>query len=296
MTTALDSILVPFEARNGDVRIRGVSAGEGPVVVLLHGFPEFWYGWRHQLPALAAAGYRAVAPDLRGYGLSDKPTSLRAYAGQELTGDVAAVIRACGVDSATVVGHDWGGAIAWLTAMSHADVVDRLVILNAPHPAVFAAALRSPGQALRSSYMGFFNVPIVPELALRAGRFALLRWALTAATVNPTSFTEEDLDRYVEAWSEPGALTTMLALYRAMGRTMARQLPTRRVPTRGRRIDAPTMVIWGTRDPVLPPSLADPGRDRVPDLRLHLVETSGHFVAAEAPDTVNDHLLAFLAE
>src|SRR5262249_22187334 len=136
-----------------------VEAGTGPLVVLLHGFPEFWYAWRHQIPALAGAGYYVVAPDLRGYNESDKPLGVRNYRIELLVQDVVALIEHTGVRRAVVVGHDWGGVIAWQLAMDHPERVDRLVILNAPHPAAFLRELRRPTQLLRSAYMLFFQLP-----------------------------------------------------------------------------------------------------------------------------------------
>ncbi len=221
MDTAVDELVTHRMVDVGEVTLHVAEAGTGPLVVLLHGFPEFWYGWRHQIPALAAAGYRVAAPDLRGYGLSDKPRGEAAYGGPALTGDVAGLVRALGEQRAVVVGHDWGGVIAWLTAMSRPEVVDRLVVANAPHPAVFGRALASPAQLLRSSYMGFFQLPAVPELLLGAGGATVLRRLLRAATVRPDAFTEADLARYAEAFAEPGALSGALAYYRSMGRSLA---------------------------------------------------------------------------
>jgi len=305
----------------GDVRLHAVEAGEGPLVVLMHGFPEFWYSWRHQIPALAAGGYRVVAVDLRGYHLSDKPRAVSAYRGAALAGDVAGLVTALGERAATIVGHDWGGVVAWLTALSHPEVVQRLAIANAPHPAVFAEALRSPAQWARSSYMLAFQLPVVPELVLGAAHGALLRAALRGATVRREAFTDDDLARYAESYAEPGALRGALAYYRSMGRRMARDAdlgavarrlaaaPTRRLlrrpapehvaaPARRARgpISAPTLILWGTRDPVLPVALADPGPELVPDRRVVLVEDAGHFVQSDAPEQVNAALLAFLAE
>jgi pimeloyl-ACP methyl ester carboxylesterase len=314
MTESLEELVVHRMVEVGDVRLHVVEAGEGPLVVLLHGFPEFWYSWRHQIPALAAAGYRVVAPDLRGYHLSDRPGPVSAYRGEALTGDVAGLIAACGESRATVVGHDWGGIVAWLTAMTRPEVVERLVVCNAPHPARFAEGLRSPQQWVRSAYMLAFQAPLLPELVLSAGRGAALRALLRLAAVRPDAFTDAELARYAEAFPDPAALRGPLAYYRWMGRRMAGGMDvgalTRRLLGRGRpqtggdtpraqrvrRIDAPTLVLWGTRDPVLPVSLADPGEEHVPDRRVRLVEHAGHFVQADAPEQVNAALLAFLAE
>jgi epoxide hydrolase 4 len=193
------------EARVGDgIRLHYVEAGEGPLVVLLHGFPEFWYGWRCQIPALAQAGLRVVAPDMRGYNLSDKPPGWRAYGIDLLTGDIADVIRDLGEERAYVVGHDWGAAVAYATAMRHPEVVRRLAILNAPHPARMLEGFRTLRQLRKSWYMFFFQLPVLPERALARDGFALAKRALRAGSA-PGSFSDEDLGRYVDAWSQPGA-------------------------------------------------------------------------------------------
>ena len=153
----------------GDVRLHYVEAGEGPLVLLLHGFPQFWYQWRHQVPALVEAGFRVVAPDMRGYNLSDKPPGVRPYRLELLARDVKRLILACGEGKADVVGHDWGAIAAWIAAMRYPGRVGRLAILNVPHPARFPEGLLSPRQLLRSSYVFFFQIPRLPEEAIRAG-------------------------------------------------------------------------------------------------------------------------------
>jgi pimeloyl-ACP methyl ester carboxylesterase len=165
----------------GGLRLHCVEAGTGPLVVLLHGFPEFWYAWRHQLPALASAGYRVVAPDLPGYNTSDKPPRVRDYRPQVLAREVADLIVALGAGSATVAGHDWGGALAWLLAMHHPERVQRLVILNAPHPVRFLKGLRSPRQLRRSWYILTFQLPWLPERLVAARDFHGLRRAWVAS-------------------------------------------------------------------------------------------------------------------
>jgi pimeloyl-ACP methyl ester carboxylesterase len=170
----------------GDVRLHYVEAGEGPLVLLLHGFPQFWYQWRHQIPALVEAGFRVVAPDMRGYNLSDKPLGVQAYRVELLARDVERLILACGEWTADVVGHDWGAIAAWVVAMRHPDRVGKLAILNVPHPARFLDGLLSPMQLLRSSYVSFFQIPRLPEEVIRAGDFALLRSSITIAPSSGT--------------------------------------------------------------------------------------------------------------
>jgi pimeloyl-ACP methyl ester carboxylesterase len=273
----------------GDVRLHYVEAGEGPLVVLLHGFPQFWYMWRFQIPALAEAGFRVVAPDMRGYNLSEKPRGVSSYRVELLAQDVERLIRACGEESAVVVGHDWGAAVAWVTAMMHPEMIKRLGILNVPHPERFARGLLRPAQLLRSSYMFFFQVPRLPEKVLAARDFAALRHTLRNETTRLGTFADEDIERYAEALARPGALTAALNYYRALFR---------RNPLKARallrRIEVPVIVIWGERDRFLGKELAEPEPTWVPNLRVERLPDASHFVAEDRPDEVNSLLIEFL--
>ncbi len=272
------------------VRLHCVEAGDGPLVVLLHGFPEFWYSWRYQIPALATAGFHVVAPDMRGYNLSDKPAGVSSYRWELLTRDVAGLIRARGAGRAVVVGHDWGGAVAWLFAMRYPELVERLVIMNAPHPAVFRRALRTRRQLWKSRYMLFFQLPWLPEWGIRARDFALLRRLLRREPARPDAFSPADIDRYVAAAGRPGALTGSINYYRALlrhgGRGLWRAL---------RRIDRPVLVIWGQRDPYLEAELAEPGPAWAPQARVERLPQASHWVQLDQPEEVNRLLLDFLA-
>jgi len=270
----------------GEVRLHCAEAGQGPLVLLLHGFPECWASWRNQLPALAKAGFRAIAPDLRGYGKSDKPSGLDAYRIEVLARDVAQLIEALDVDRARVVGHDWGGAVAWFFAMWHPERLERLSILNAPHPARFSRALKRPGQFLRQSHVLFFQLPWLPEAALRAGDFFLLRQLFRRDPARPGAYSDADIEEIVACAREPGALTGMLAWYRAMIR--------RPTHTRWQRIERPVQVIWGEKDRYLSRDVAEPSRDWVPDLRFTAIPEASHWVQADAPDRVNGLLIDFL--
>ncbi len=277
------------EATVNGVRLHYVHEGTGPLVVLLHGFPEFHYSWKHQIPVLAEAGYRVIAPDQRGYNTSDKPRGVRAYRMENLAADVAALIRHTGEEKATVVGHDWGGAIAWATAMAYPAMVQRLAVLNAPHPALFLRALRTPKQLLKSWYMFFFQLSWLPEALIFSGNFAGLEKTLRTDPLRPGTFSEEDIARYKEALARPGALTAAIHYYRALFRrnplTASRDF---------RPLDMPTLVIWGDRDRYLQTELLD-GLDRwVHHLRVEKLSGVSHWVQNEAPERVNALLLDFL--
>jgi epoxide hydrolase 4 len=273
-------------AELGDVKLHYVEAGDGPLVVLLHGFPEFWFGWRLQIAPLAAAGFRVVAPDTRGYNLSSRPTGVAAYSADKLADDIRGLIRERGAESAFVVGHDWGGTIAWTMAMNHPEVVDRLAILDAAHPRTLQEGLPHPGQLRRSWYFFYFALPGLPEQQVRAGRFRFFRRFLRDAR---PPYTPEELDRYVEAWSQPGAVTAMINYYRCSVRT-----PPKKAKAAIRPISSPTLVIWGQRDRFLGPRLAEPSRDDVPNLdRVERLPNASHWVHHDEAERVNQLLIDF---
>jgi pimeloyl-ACP methyl ester carboxylesterase len=274
-----------------DVRLHYVEAGSGPLVVLLHGFPDFWYSWRYQLPALVEAGFRVVAPDMRGYNLSDKPPGVRAYRPELLARDVQQLIRSRGEERAVVVGHDWGAAVAWLVAMRHPEVVERLAILNVPHPERFMRGLFTPRQLLKSWYVFFFQLPRLPEASLRAGKFAVLRRTFRTDPTRAGAFTDQDIRRYVEALARPGALTAAINYYRALFRR-----DPRRARADLRRIEAPVLIIWGERDRYLGAELAEPSPELVPNARVERLPDASHWVHMDRPERVNALLLDFLAD
>lgn len=277
-----------FVKANG-LRFHLVEAGQGPLVLLLHGFPEFWYGWRHQIGALAER-FRVVVPDLRGYNLSDKPAS--GYRLDHLVADVEGLVEALGEERAAIVGHDWGGAIAWATAMWAPRRVERLAILNAPHPgAYFRELRRNPKQWLKGWYIGFFQIPRLPEWALgRRGCRPIARM-LRESSIVPGAFTDADLAHYRRAMCRPGALTGALAYYRALGR-----MPPWELARQARLTTASTLVIWGEQDVALVPRLADGLEMWAPDLRVHRLASASHWIQHERPETVNRLLLDFLSD
>jgi epoxide hydrolase 4 len=288
MSISLQSGLRDGYAQLGATRLHYVEAGEGPLVVLLHGFPEFWRSWRFQIPALAAAGFRVVAPDMRGYNTSSKPAGVAAYDMDVLSADVRDLIRERGAERALLAGHDWGAAVAWGTAMNHPEVVERLAILNVPHPRRMLHGLRTLRQLRRSWYMFAFQLPGIPEAGLRAGRFWFMRRVFNVEP-RPGAFPPEEIAHYVEAWSQPGALTAMVNYYRAA----LRQTPGR-ASARMRVVQAPTRVIWGERDVHLGAELAEPDRADVPNLeRVVRLPSASHWVQHDEPERVTELLLEF---
>ncbi len=268
-------------ATNG-IHLHAVEAGpeDGPLMILLHGFPEFWYGWRSQIAPLAGAGYRVLVPDQRGYNTSDKPKGVRAYNLDLLARDIVGLIDDAGREKAYVVGHDWGGMVGWWLGLKHADRLERLALLNIPHPGVMQKTLRkSAAQRKRSSYMFFYQLPWLPERTLSKNDYKYLAKALKV-TSRPGTFTDEDVRIYKEAWSQPGALTAMLSWYRMMLRARPSRPPSSRVTV-------PTMMIWGTKDRFLGEEMAQPSIDRCDRGRLARIEEATHWVQHEEPDRVN---------
>ena len=289
-TTTRSAFGIGVDLRDGyaevgdDVTLHYVEAGTGPLVVLLHGFPEFWYGWREQIAPLVQAGYRVVAPDLRGYNLSSKPADFTDYTADKPAADIAALIRALGGGTATVVGHDWGGSIAWTLAMNSPEVVERLVVLNAAHPRKLNEGLKSPRQLERSWYFFYFQLMGTPERHAAKDDWKFFTRFFRDAQ---PAYTADELDRYREAWSQDGAATGMIDYYRAAVRLGSKQ----KVLT----VTAPTLVIWGEQDRFLGSGLAEPHAEDVPNLvAVERLESASHWVHHDEADRVNRLLLDFL--
>ncbi len=273
--------------RANGITLHGIEAGpeDGPLVILLHGFPEFWWGWRYQIAPLTDAGFRVLVPDQRGYNLSDKPEGRSAYDLDTLAKDVIGLADALGRQTFHVVGHDWGGLVAWWTASRYPDRVARMVVLNAPHPSVVGSYMRShPTQMLRSLYAGFFQIPRLPEAMLSANGHRSLKDALLRTSRRGT-FSDEDIALYEKSWLQPGALTAMLNWYRA--------LPLR--PTmKDATVQAPTLVIWGSRDRFLEKGLAEASLALCKAGDIRWIESATHWVHHEEPEVVNEALVGFL--
>jgi pimeloyl-ACP methyl ester carboxylesterase len=283
-----------YATASGGVRLHYVEAephattakGTAKSCLLLHGFPEFWYTWRHQIPALAAAGFRALAPDQRGYNLSDKPAGVESYRVHNIVEDAAELIRQTGRGRAFVVGHDWGGAIAWAVAIHHPELVEKLVVINGAHPAAYMRELRTLGQLRKSWYVFFFQLPRLPEWAFGRRNFGWLERVMRRDPVRPGAFSEEDIRAYKEALAQPGALTATINWYRAVGR--------HRLPADApKEVAAPTLLIWGERDRYLGRRLTEGLEPWVPNLRVERMPDASHWVQEEYPERVNRLMIEF---
>ena len=266
-----------------------VEAGPatGPLVILLHGFPEFWWAWRHQITPLAKQGYRVVALDMRGYNLSEAPEGIPAYRLDRLVSDIVALADFHQAGRFYLVGHDWGGIVAWSVAASHPERLERLAIMSAPHPGqgLWKSALKHPSQMIRSSYVALFQLPWLPEAALKKLEFASLRATLKASS-RPATFCASDLQRYVGAWSRPGKLTAMLNYYRALRQRSTYQSP--------ERIKPPVLILWGEKDTFLERHLAQSALKLCNDGHLEIVGQTTHWLHLEAPDRVTSLLKQFI--
>jgi pimeloyl-ACP methyl ester carboxylesterase len=269
-----------------DLHVLEAGPEEGPLVVLLHGFPDFNWGWRHQIEHLAEQGFRVVAPDQRGYNLSSKPRGIAAYHLDTLAADVIALVDCYNRPSFCLAGHDWGGVIAWWVAARYPNRVERVAILNAPHPDVFVRFLRRhPGQMVRSLYVAFFQLPFLPEALMKRNNCAMLRRALTRSSL-PGAFSEDELKSYVEAWKQPGALTAMVNYYRALARRPWR---------RPARIHPRTLVLWGKQDVFLKSASATASLKLCDRGQIVFLERAGHWVQREEATTINEALTDFFS-
>lgn len=274
-----------FIETNG-IRLHYVTQGSGPLMLFLHGFPEFWYTWRHQIPVFAEH-FTVVAVDLRGYNDSDKPQDVQAYTTAELVKDVAGVITGLGYEKCILVGHDWGGAIAWNFAYTHSEMLDKLIILNCPHPRRFLDGLANPAQLMRSAYMGFFQIPFLPEWVLQANDYEFIDKVFDEMATNRSAITETDVQAFKTAIARPGALQAGLNYYRNL---FSLSLFQQAWPV----LEVPTLMIWGEDDPAFETSLAEGTEDYVRDFHLRYIPQCGHWVPQEYPDLVNQYMGEFL--
>jgi len=284
-----------YFSTNG-IRLHVVQAGpaDGPLVVLLHGFPEFWFGWRHQIGALTQAGYRVVVPDQRGYNLSDKPKGVDNYRVATLAADVVGLLDALGQEQCFLVGHDWGAAVAWETAIRYPGRIQKLAILNVPHPDVMTRfILSNPAQMRKSWYIFFFQLPLIPEAILRANDWNPAMKMLTGSG-QPGSFTEADIQQYRQAWRRKDSMKSMINWYRAAFRGALRG-PWYPAKVVARRVSIPTLILWGKNDVALSYQMAQPSVDLCDDGRLVTFEQATHWVQHDEAEAVSQHLLVFFA-
>jgi epoxide hydrolase 4 len=277
-----------FIKTNG-IQLHVVMAGpqSGTPVLLLHGFPENWRCWIRQLPAFVTAGCRVIIPDQRGYNLSDKPKEIRSYRSQELTNDILGLIDALEYEKVNLVGHDFGALVAWTLATKHPERLHRLGIINVPHPVVMWRFLRRDFEQMRRSlYALFFQLPWLPETILRAGNWRVASSGLRRSG-RDHAFSEEDLEKYREAWSQPGAMTSMLNWYRAAARYQPEI-------TNGMQVSVRTLILWGVQDFALSRRMARPSLDYCKDGNLIFFPDATHWVQREEADEVNRRLLEFV--
>ncbi len=274
------------------IRLHCVTQGEGDLVILLHGFPEFWYSWRHQIPALARH-FKVVVPDLRGYNDSDKPKS--GYDLDTLSADIRGLIESLGYAKAHIVGHDWGGAIAWHLAQKFPDSLQRLAILNAPHPQRFTQELISNLDQLRRSwYVLAFQIPELPEWLIRQNLKSFVKNMLQEQAVRKGAFSQADTEIYQAALAKPGVLSAAISYYRQM---LSPQTWIRNGWRSPDPVTVPTLILWGEEDGLLSHKLIE-GVEKLiaAPFRLHFVPHCGHWIQQEVPQTVNRELLSFLRE
>lgn len=270
------------------------ECGEGDRVALfLHGFPESKHSWRFQLPLLAKLGWRAVAVDQRGYGHSSRPKGVKAYDIGNLTADAGAVFDALGARRRLLIAHDWGAIVAWAFAMDRVRDLDGLVIMNVPHPAVFAADIKTnPAQRKRSWYVFFFQIPWLPEWVLTRNRARAIGRAFTDMAVDKSRFPPAVVDHYRQNALLPGAATAMVNWYRAGARNGLAKYGPGRAPV----IETPTLMIWGEEDSALGIELTQGYGPYVTDFTLHRLPGVSHWVQQEAPEAVNARLGAWVRE
>jgi pimeloyl-ACP methyl ester carboxylesterase len=273
-------------ANGVSLHIAEAGPADGPLVILLHGFPEFWFEWRDYFAPLAAAGFRVVAPDQRGCNLSSKPQGVAAYRLDLLANDIFAIADALGHETLRVVGHDWGSVVAWWMATRNPSRLERLVTIDAPHPAVWMTAVREDAERRKSWYVQALRIPWLPEFLIRLGGYSGLTRALTSAA-RKDAFTPEILAQYMTAWRQPGALTAMINWYRAVAADGL-------VMPAAKSISVPTLILWGDKDIYVGPKLADACAALCADARVVHFPQAGHWLPNDEREAVLAELLRFL--
>ncbi|KAK3097744.1 hypothetical protein FSP39_012716 [Pinctada imbricata] len=277
-------------ARLEDVRIHYVANGgeQKPLMLFVHGFPEFWYSWRFQLREFSK-DYRVVAMDMRGYSDSDKPKGMSNYAIDKIATDVKQLISSLGYKDCVLVGHDWGGIIVYSVATLYPEVVKKLIVLNAPHPGAFHKYLRSSWkQFFQSWYMFLFQMPFLPEFILEHDDLSMFDAMMRKKQIK--TITPDDVEAYKYAFSRPGGgLNQPINYYRAL----FRQSP-EKARLLMKKINVPTLVVWGKKDHALRSQLAENAREFFPNLTVKYVENATHWVQLDEPEETNKHIQQFL--
>jgi epoxide hydrolase 4 len=276
-----------FIETNG-IKLHYVSQGQGKLMLMLHGFPEFWYSWRHQIPEFADK-YHVVAIDLRGYNDSDKPQELEAYKISELVADIKGVISGLGYKDCILVGHDWGGIIAWYFAYAYPEMVEKLIVLNIPHPALFMEGLKTPQQLLKSWYAFAFQVPWLPEFLFQLHDYQLIASCFTDMAIDRTAFSEADLNAYKDAAAKRGALTAAINYYRCAFLSLLDG-----ASQRWDILDVPTLTIWGENDAALGQELSYGTDKYVREWQIKYIPNCSHWVQQEQPALVNRYIREFI--
>ncbi|MBT1704696.1 alpha/beta fold hydrolase [Chryseosolibacter indicus] len=274
-----------FNHANG-ITLHCSEEGEGnkEAIIFLHGFPEYGGAWKKQLDFMASVGYHAIAPDQRGYNMSSKPEGVKAYIIDNLVADIVALI---GTRKVFLVGHDWGGCVAWEVAIRHPSLLKKLVILNMPHPAVMLHEVKTnPKQMIKSWYQALFQLPVLPELLLKVFNFKFLERSLLNTSIKGT-FDSEDLTRYKHAWQQPNALTSMLHWYRAFKYYKS---------TNDVTVNVPTLIIWGKKDQFLSAEMAEKSKDHCANGKLVMLQDATHWLHHEKTEKVNKLILEFIQE
>lgn len=281
------------------IKLHYAACGSGPLMIFLHGFPEFWYGWKDQLTEFGQ-DHLAVAPDMRGYNLSDKPAEVSAYQIPNLIMDVRALAESLGYQKFTLIGHDWGGAVAWAFALTFPEYLERLIIVNAPHPITFYRELiNNPDQQAASQYMLMFRSPEAEEI-LSANNFGLFQETFLNSLLDKGHLTAEDCQAYLTAWAQPGALTGGLNYYRAAeigpptGQEDQDKLQGLLKMLPNKTVTVPTLVIWGEQDMYLLASELDGLEEYVPNVTIQRIPEGTHWVIHEQPTQVNNYIHEFL--
>jgi epoxide hydrolase 4 len=268
------------------IKLHYVTQGEGELMLMLHGFPEFWYSWRYQITEFAKY-YKVVALDLRGYNDSDKPSQKSAYTMDEFVKDIQGVITGLGYEKCILVAHDWGGAIAWSFANAFPEILSKLIILNLPHPAKFAEGLRTLQQLQRSWYIFLFQLPFLPEFLIQRSDYKLIKSMFNKTVVAQTAFSTDDINAYKNAATKPGALTAMLNYYRNIFKQGLFQ-------QNWEPIEVSTLMIWGENDTFLGKELTYGTENYVQDFQIKYIPNFSHWVQQEQPELVNQYMREFL--